>query len=506
MKKLIQVSLFLAFFLLITSSAVNAKGFASINDSIHSKVLNEQRKIEIRLPEGYEENQDKKYDVIYIVDGEWNMELFSVVQKMTADENYMPRTILVAVPNTYIDGRNMRDRDFLPEKTDKNELAGGADNFIKFFKDELMPHINNSYRTSGNNSLWGHSHGGRFAMYALLKASELFDTFYCSDPSFWWNDGYMLKLASEMLDKVEKLDKTLWISGITETAKFMGVESMDSILKIKAPEGLYWGVATFPNETHNSVRLKGIYDGMKFAFQGYGSSGIAYHPQNGILLKDQPSSVFIFDNRDIRYTLDGSEPNEDSPKAVGAVNIDGNSQLVLKAMSKGKFKNKGTKVKYEIGETIPSIKKLKKAKKGGLKYSYYEGDWNMLPDFSKLTPKEKGVADSSFDISKLKRQSNFACLLEGYIKIEKDGYYVFVLDSDDGAKLYFNNKLIADNDGLHGHGNPKTYILPLEKGFYPIKTEYFQKGGGMVLNLSYVASGAANPMPLPIPTELLYSK
>lgn len=506
MKKPNQIGLLLAVLLLVKSLSINAKGVVEISDSIYSKVLKEQRKIEIRLPEGYEENSDKKYDVIYIVDGEWNMELFSVVQKMTADENYMPRTILVAVPNTYINGRNMRDRDFLPEKTSKNELAGGADNFISFLKDELQPYINKKYRTSGNNSLWGHSHGGRFVMYALLKASDFFDTFYCSDPSFWWNDGYMLKFVSETFDKVKTLDKTLWINGITETAKFMGIESMDSILKAKAPEGLYWKVATFPNETHNSVRLKGIYDGMKFAFVGYSNSDIAYYPQKGILVKDQPIDIYIFDNREIRYTKDGSEPNEASPKVVRSVNIDGSSELVLKAISKSKFKSKSTKVKFEIGETIPAIKKLKKAKKGGLKYSYYEGKWDMLPDFSKLTPIETGIANSTFDISKLKKQSDFGCVLEGYIKIEKEGYYIFVLDSDDGAKLYFNNKLIADNDGLHGPGNLKTYIVPLEKGYYPIKTEYFQQGGGMVLNMSYVAPGMANPMPLPIPTELLYSK
>ena len=47
-------------------------------------------------------------------------------------------------------------------------------------------------------------------------------------------------------------------------------------------------------------------------------------------------------------------------------------------------------------------------------------------------------------------------------------------------------------------------MLPLESGFYPIKIEYFQRGGEVGLNLLYVKPNSMQPTPIPF--ELLYSQ
>ena len=130
----------------------------------------------------------------------------------------------------------------------------------------------------------------------------------------------------------------------------------------------------------------------------------------------------------------------------------------------------------------------------------------MLPDFAKLKPTQSGITDKDFNVTKLPRQTNFACLIEGYIQIVQDGHYIFVLDSDDGSKFFLGNNLLITYDGLHGSGSPKTYILPLAKGFYPIRLEFFQKAGGANLGLAYVLPGDGAPAPIPIPVEFQYSK
>ena len=88
-----------------------------INDSIFSKVLNEQRKIKICLPEEYKPGSDAKYDVVYLLDGEMHFDDFLFIYKFARNEKLLPPLILVAIPNTYTSEGNMRDRDFLPEKT-----------------------------------------------------------------------------------------------------------------------------------------------------------------------------------------------------------------------------------------------------------------------------------------------------------------------------------------------------------------------------------------------------
>ena len=65
----------------------------------------------------------------------------------------------------------MRDRDFLPEKTTDNLKAGGANNFVAFFKNELIPYINKKLPATGDNSLFGHSLGGRvYNVCSYLKS------------------------------------------------------------------------------------------------------------------------------------------------------------------------------------------------------------------------------------------------------------------------------------------------------------------------------------------------
>ena len=116
-----------------------------------------------------------------------------------------------------------------------------------------------------------------------------------------------------------------------------------------------------------------------------------------------------------------------------------------------------------------------------------------------------GIAGQGFNFTKLPRQTNFACVIEGYLEIRQDGYHVFILDSDDGSKLYLKGKLLVNNDGLHAMGDAKTYLVPLEKGFYPIRVELFQKEGGVDLQLMYITPGNYVPAPVPIPVEVQWN-
>ena len=223
-------------FVLALNTALAQKP-AIINDSIFSKVLNEQRKIKICLPEEYRPGSDTKYDVVYLLDGEIHLDIFSFIYKFARNEKLLPPLILVAIPNTYTNQGNMRDRDFLPEKTPENNKAGGANNFIDFFKNELIPYIDKKLPASGDNSLFGHSLGGVFTFYVLLKEPGLFSNYYCSDPAFPWNNRRIITMAQETFKNSDKLNRTLWINGVEDTYRNVGIQKMDSVLKESAPAG-----------------------------------------------------------------------------------------------------------------------------------------------------------------------------------------------------------------------------------------------------------------------------
>jgi predicted alpha/beta superfamily hydrolase len=496
-RNLLQGSVTLILVLFIQLSGVSAQNNSVINDSIYSNILQEERSIKVILPDSYKPGSSEKYEVIYLTDGEWVAELFPFIYRFAKGENYVPPAIIVALPNTYINNANQRDRDFLPVHVESPAISGGGDKFISFLKDELIPYIDKTYPTNGTNSLYGHSYGGLFAVYTLLSEPELFLTYYATDPPLGWNNDYVIKLASERLDKLPP-DKILWIAGINETYKGMGIDRMDSVLKHKAPQSLHWKVATFPNEKHNSVRLKAMYDGIKFSYSGYSGGAIQFHPMNGIVLKDKPATIFLIDNYpDLRYTLDGSEPDRTSPEADSRIILNGPAQLVLKSFSASGKYDLMAKGDFTPGETLSASPKPKRINSGGLKYACYEGTWDKMPDFKKLKPVQTGIADSLFSFKNLPLKANFACLFEGYIEIDEDGYYIFATSTKNASRFYLGNKLIIDEDSIHPSEVTQSFIIPLEKGFYPVRLEYFQKDADPSLQLIYLKPGAENPAPVP---------
>ena len=445
-------------------------------------------KFKIYLPEEYKPGSNVKYDVVYIIDGETHFDDFLSVYKFAFNHKFIPRLILIALPNKYTGTGNTRNRDFLPEKTASNN-EGEADNFIAFFKNELIPYLNNKLPTSGDNSLFGHSLGGLFTMYVLFKEPDLFTNYYCSDPAFPWNNRRIITMAEETFKKTNELNKTLWIIGCSETYRNVGIEKMDSVLKAYAPKTLRWKVSVYSNETHMSVRLKGIYDGLKYTFDGYNSKKLVeFHPSNGSLLKGKPGPIFLNGSfPGVYYTTDGSEPDTSSKQAPQMIQITAPAKVAVKWIGENKKYITTAKGNFELSDVWPALQNVKDIKPGGLRYSYYEGKWERLPDFKKLKPTLTGIADSLFSLEKLPAKSDFGCVLEGYIKIDKEGYYGFALCSSDGSKLFINGREIINNDGLHGNEWYKSYCVPMQRGFYPVRIEYFLNEGKPDFNLIYIS-------------------
>lgn len=115
-------------------------------------------------------------------------------------------------------------------------------------------------------------------------------------------------------------------------------------------------------------------------------------------------------------------------------------------------------------------------------YAYYEFDKEPgeLPDFTKLKPAATGLA-ADYDVGVARRNNNVALKFDAFLRIDIAGKYIFFLGSDDGSRLWIDDKLVVDNDGLHATTH-KTGSLELKKGVYPIKVAVFNAGGDFVLS------------------------
>jgi mono/diheme cytochrome c family protein len=122
-----------------------------------------------------------------------------------------------------------------------------------------------------------------------------------------------------------------------------------------------------------------------------------------------------------------------------------------------------------------------------MKFAYYEGTWDLLPDFSKLQARARGET-ADFDLTVALRPHNFALTYEGYLKIVREGTYRFFLLSDDGSKLLIDGKTVVNNDGVHA---PTTVdgTATLKPGMHPLFVSFFQVGGGVELNIDIEGPG-----------------
>ncbi|MEO5943116.1 MAG: fibronectin type III domain-containing protein [Ferruginibacter sp.] len=133
------------------------------------------------------------------------------------------------------------------------------------------------------------------------------------------------------------------------------------------------------------------------------------------------------------------------------------------------------------------------AQLNGLSYKYYEGAWNVLPDFSTLTPVATGVTPN-VDISKKLHGTNYGFVWTGNIIIPTTGSYTFETSSDDGSKLYigpwnYSTTALVNNDGLHGTQSA-TGTITLTAGVYPISMVFFQLGGGDAMQVYWKSTAA----------------
>ena len=122
-----------------------------------------------------------------------------------------------------------------------------------------------------------------------------------------------------------------------------------------------------------------------------------------------------------------------------------------------------------------------------MNYAYYEGAWANLPDFSKLKAKATGQA-ANFDVGVARRVNDCALKFDGFVKIEKEGNYTFHTTSDDGSKLWIEDKLVVNNDGVHPP-QTKSGNVKLAKGMHKLTVGVFNGGGGFELSVEIEGPG-----------------
>jgi predicted alpha/beta superfamily hydrolase len=230
---------------------------------LQSEILHEERTILIYRPANYNYSQSR-YPVLYLLDGNFHFHHVTGIIQYLSQQRLIPSMIVVAIPNTN------RDRDLLPTNMPHVPASGGGDNFLKFIKTELIPFVDNNYRTHPYRILVGHSFGGLFAVYTLLTQPELFEAYIAISPSLHWGDMLVLKKAMTLFQRKLSFKKFLYMTMGNETNDMLvSIKNFCKILKEKAPPDLKWHYTFMKNEDHGSTPHRSIYDGLEALYSGW---------------------------------------------------------------------------------------------------------------------------------------------------------------------------------------------------------------------------------------------
>ena len=126
-----------------------------------------------------------------------------------------------------------------------------------------------------------------------------------------------------------------------------------------------------------------------------------------------------------------------------------------------------------------------------LKYRYFEGTFNSMPDFDSLKPLSQGeLKPSIITIKGRRREEYFGYVFEGEFRIPAAGDYTFYIDSDDGSRFTVASKKLTEKAG-GGQGAEQAATIHLPAGTAPFRIDYFQAVSLLGLNVSWSGPGFA---------------
>ena len=441
-------------------------------DSIDSNVLHQRRAIEVYLPAESAKDPAARFETLYVLDGDWNAKVVADVVSFMRQVGFMPPVIVISVPNHFdADGTNSRDRDLTPTSSPDQARSGGAAEFLAFLKSELIPYVESHYPANGIRSIHGHSYGGLFLFYVLMNDPALFGGYIVLDPAMGWNKHMFDAIVDAKLPSVPGKGKAFYVATRTGPAfEGMGMAGLKPIFERRAPADFHWNITSYPEETHDSLKLKGTYDALKFVFQGYAQGDTDFVPSGGMLIKGKPLTLHVRDVNervDIRYTVDGSEPNATSPRFGESITVDDAAKTRIRLLSNRGIFDRELQHHLANGRWLSPSRRW--TAKPDLRWHFAMYALAAWPELRSAKPSGTAEVEHVRDLPPPDRDA-FAASVTRELVVEADGYYVFYVASSDKLRLTVAGKTIAEVDGSKGHPTD-TIVEPLRRGTYALRLE-----------------------------------
>jgi hexosaminidase len=210
----------------------------------------------------------------------------------------------------------------------------------------------------------------------------------------------------------------------------------------------------------------------------------------------------LFPSATVRFTTDGSDPSPTSPAFDAAAPLSIRESTTLSAALFLASGRTSPVVRSHLVKEQPRAARAVRSPRRGVSWSYFEGDFHRLPDFSRVTPIARGNA-VTIGLDELERSlkaqgrtmraERFAALFDGLVRVPADAVYRFVARADDGVRVEVDGQPVLEDDGEHEPRESDGEIA-LAAGHHDLRVLYFQGTEGKELEVHVERAGHLQPL------------
>jgi hypothetical protein len=187
----------------------------------------------------------------------------------------------------------------------------------------------------------------------------------------------------------------------------------------------------------------------------------------------------------VHYTIDGSTPTTQSPRATGALQLAATATVRAAGFAGGRRVTEVAARTFTKVTPLPPVEPV--APNEGLHFTEHAVDWDRIPEPRDGWEVTLRGTTNHLAVGKAKKERH-AVRYTGFLTVGSSDLYRFRLTSDDGSKLWIGGQLVVDNDGLHG-AVAKDGAVALGEGLHTFELVYFNKTGGAELSLQWARLG-----------------
>lgn len=198
MKPTLLALLFLAACLVSPAATADTRYLQGLGDPryhhVASETVGRSYHVFVNLPADYE-TSEATYPTLYLLDGGALFPMMAAYYRSLRFADETPDLIIVGISygSDNFEGGNFRSTDYTAPSAER-DYWGGAGRFQEFLKTELMPMIEESYRSeAGRRIIFGQSIGGQFVLFTAQTDPDLFWGHIASNPALHRNLPFYLE-------------------------------------------------------------------------------------------------------------------------------------------------------------------------------------------------------------------------------------------------------------------------------------------------------------------------